>query len=180
MKQPNCGEPAVPRESGSVKSICGLLLTIALAGLAFVRLSGCATYHADWEAKCGPQVDPLLKPCSCMDPRTLSCPPPPSDATRKDGGAPDGPMSLAMIASPPAGAFLGVIDGKEQWLSGDLTTVATASPLLAGLATAIPYPWADGGWVRVRGGALFRASKTIGWQLIGIDPAFYSANQGDR
>lgn len=76
-----------------MKSALGILLALGLLGCVLVFGPGCATSHANWEAKCGPQVDPLLKPCSCMDPRTLSCPKPPSDAKKPkkkttDGGTP--------------------------------------------------------------------------------------------
>jgi hypothetical protein len=56
-----------------MKTLCGLLVAIALLGVSIVHLGGCASWHADWEAKCGPGVDPLTKPCSCNDPRTPTC-----------------------------------------------------------------------------------------------------------
>jgi hypothetical protein len=66
-----------------MKSFCGLLFALGILACAIAWGPGCATSHADWEQKCGPQVDPLLKPCPCMDPRTLSCPKPPSDAKQR-------------------------------------------------------------------------------------------------
>lgn len=72
-----------------MKSLAGILLALGLLAYGMAHLGGCATWHQDWEAKCGPQVDPLLMPCSCMNPRTLSCPPPPSDAKRKTDGGTD-------------------------------------------------------------------------------------------
>lgn len=56
-------------------------------GMLVLGLAGCASWHSDWEAKCGPQIDPQLKPCSCMDPRTASCPPVPSDAKKPKNDA---------------------------------------------------------------------------------------------
>ena len=71
-----------------MKTLAGLLLAIGLLACALVFGPGCAHWHEDWEAKCGPQVDPTLKPCSCFDPRTPTCPAPPSDAKKPktDGG----------------------------------------------------------------------------------------------
>ena len=45
-----------------------------------------------WLTKPAPPIcqgDPQLKPCTCMDPRTADCPPPPSDAKKPnpDSGA---------------------------------------------------------------------------------------------
>jgi hypothetical protein len=62
-----------------MKPILGLLLAIGILGCAIVFGPGCAHWHDDWEAKCGPQVDPALMPCPCMNPLTPDCPPPPSD-----------------------------------------------------------------------------------------------------
>jgi hypothetical protein len=60
---------------------------IAVGMLAALLGAACATWHSDWEKACGPQVDPTLKPCSCFDARTPSCPPVPTDTKKPDGGS---------------------------------------------------------------------------------------------
>lgn len=67
----------------------------ALLALA-IAIASCSILDKPAPPVC--QGDPVLKPCSCMDPRTPTCPKPPSDAkkpkrkapTQVDGGsAPD-------------------------------------------------------------------------------------------
>jgi hypothetical protein len=81
MNTQKCGRRPRGARVADMKFVAGVALGIGLM-LGAVFLPGCATWHQNWEAKCGPQVDPLLKPCSCMDARTLSCPKPPTDAKK--------------------------------------------------------------------------------------------------
>lgn len=65
-----------------VKRFLAVLALVLAVGV----LLNCKTWEEDWQIKCANQADPQLKPCSCMDPRTLSCPKPPSDVKKPDGG----------------------------------------------------------------------------------------------